>query len=246
MTFDRPQSDRMWQATRTRLVVAALRACLVCLAPMALPAQAQAGGGDAPATRTYLEVNYRFVQDVASRIRPIEATLHRTATQVLGECPKAAAGSPQDTDSEQLSNEVVGTLVDTAVPRLVHSASLRFILVAGALHWSNSALTRTIHAYVAKLKALGTLGVPSLCSDVRVWVASGFHTLPGSTVRFSKRFMANWVSAGELPPALARYETPSERSLIRRTKRLEGEIADLEAREVETWGRIMDGLELEP
>ncbi len=212
----------------------------------ALPAGAQAGGADVAATRTYIELNYGLVQVVASRVRPIEAALHSVLAQVRGECPAAAAGSPQDTESEELSNEVVGTLVQTAVRLLVHPASLRFALVAGALKWSSGALTRTIHAYVAKLETLATLGVPSLCSDVRVWAAGRFQTLPGSTVDFDARFMPNWVSAGELPAALTRYETPSERSLIRRTEHLEAKIAELEAREVETWGQIMNVLELSP
>ena len=72
------------------------------------------------------------------------------------------------------------------------------------------------------------------------------HTLPGSTGAFDARFMPNWVSVGELPAALARYETPSERPLIRRTEHLEEEVAELEAREVETWGQIMNVLELWP
>ena len=245
MNPDRPQGGRVLQTLCTRSVVAALLSCVVVLAA-ALPASAQAGGGDAAATRSYLEVNYRFVQDVASRIRPLEKALHGTLVQVRGECAAAAAGSPQDTNSEQLSNEVVGTLVQTVVPMLVRPASLRFVLVAGALRWSDSALTRTIHTYTTKLETLATIGEPSLCSDVRVWASSGFHILPGSTARFSKRFMANWVSAGELPAGLARYETPSERPLIRRTERLEAKIAELEAREVETWEQIMNVLELWP
>jgi hypothetical protein len=245
MTSDRPHGGSVWRALRMRLVVAALLCCLI-LALAALPARAQAGAGDVAATRAYIEANYGLVHVVASRIGPIERGLHGVLAQVRGECPAAAAGSPQDADSEQLSNEVIGTLVQTAVRLLVHPASLRFVLVAGALKWSDRALTRAIHAYVAKLETLATLGVPSLCSDVRVWAASGFHTLPGSTVDFDARFLANWVSAGELPAALARYETPSERPLIRRTRRLEGEIAELEAREVETWGQIMDVLGLWP
>jgi hypothetical protein len=246
MTADRQQSSRRWRTPATRLAVAVLLCCMGVLGPAAVPASAQAGGGNVAVTRAYLEANYRFVQDVASRIRPIEEALHGTLVQVQSECPAAAAGSPEDTNSEQLSNEVIGTLVDTAVPLLVHPAALRFVLLAGALKWSDRALTRTIHAYVAKLETLATIGVPSLCSDVRVWAASGFHTLPGSTLRFSKRFMSNWVSAGELPAALAQYETPSERPLIRRTQHLEGEIADLEAREVETWGKILNTLKLLP
>jgi hypothetical protein len=227
------------------LTVAVLLSCAIPALAI-LPASAHAGEGDVAATRTYLEANYGLVQVVTSRIRPVEMALHGVLAQVGGECPAAAAGSPQDTDSEQLSNEVIGTLVQSAVRLLVHPASLRFVLVAGALSWSDRALTRTIHAYVAKLETLATTGVPSVCSDVRVWAASGFHTLPGSTIDFDARFMPNWVSVGELPAALARYETSSERPLIRRTEHLEAEVAELEAREVETWGQIMNALRLSP
>jgi hypothetical protein len=245
MTSDSPQGGTVWRALRARFAVAALLSCVI-LAPAARPASAQAGAADAAATRAYIEANYGLVHLVASRIGPIETELQGVLAQVRSECPAAAAHSPQDTDSEQLSNEVIGTLVETAVRLLVHPPSLRFVLVAGALKWSDHALTRTIHAYVAKVETLATVGVPSLCSDVRVWAASGFHTLPGSTVDFDSRFIPNWVSAGELPAALAPSETPSERPLIRRTQRLEEEVAELEAREVETWGRIMDALGLWP
>jgi hypothetical protein len=236
---------KVWRALRTRLAVAATLSCVI-VALAAQPERAQAGAGDAAATRTYIEANYGLVRVVASRIGPIETELRGVLAMVRSECPAAAAGSPQGTDSEQLSNEVIGTLVESAVRLLVHPASLQFVLIAGALKWSDGGLTHTIHAYVAKLETLATIGVPSLCSDVRVWAASAFHTLPGSTVDFDARFVPNWVSAGELPAALARHETPSERPLIRRTRHLEGEVAELEAREVETWGQIMNALGLLP
>ncbi len=210
------------------------------------PAGASAGQADVAATRTYLEVNYGFVQLVVSRIKPIEAALHGDLAKVRGECPAAAAGSPQDPQSTQLSNEVIGTLVESTVPLLVHPAALRFLLVAGGLRWSDAGLTRTIHSYVGKLEKMAILGVPSICADVRAWVASGYTTLPIPTVTFDAQFMPNWVSAGELPAGLARYGTAAERPLLRRTRNLEQAVAELEAREVETWSQIMDTLGLSP
>jgi len=207
---------------------------------------ASASQGDVAATRTYLEVNYGFVQLVASKIKPIEARLHEVQSQVARECPMAAIGSPEDAQSEQLSNEVIGTLVESAVPLLVHPAALRFLLVAGGLHWSDAGLTSAVHSYVAKLEKIAILGIPSLCTDVRAWAASGYRTLPASTLSFEPQFMSNWVSAGELPAGLTRYESASERPLLRRTHQLEDEIAELEAREAETWRMIMNDLVLLP
>jgi hypothetical protein len=65
-------------------------------------------------------------------------------------------------------------------------------------------------------------------------------------VAFAARIMSAWVAAGELPAALAPYETPAEQSILRRTGRLESELTELEAREVETYGQIMNALALSP
>jgi hypothetical protein len=54
------------------------------------------------------------------------------------------------------------------------------------------------------------------------------------------------VAPGFLPPGLSAYESPEERTLARRTAQLEQRWTDFEAREVETWGKIMDTLELWP
>jgi hypothetical protein len=42
------------------------------------------------------------------------------------------------------------------------------------------------------------------------------------------------------------YETHAERQLLRRSKRLEGDFTDMQARAVETWGEIIDALILLP
>ena len=159
----------------------------------------------------------------------------------------AAAGSPQDPDSEQLSNEVIGAMVTAAVHLVEVPASLRFVRLAGQLTWSDGAITSAVHAYVSKAKALVVLEQPKLCSDIESWAASGFRTLPASTVSFAPRFMSIWIAPGELPAALARYETAAERPLLRRTHQLEQKFAEMEARAgVETWAEIMNTLGLEP
>jgi hypothetical protein len=135
----------------------------------------------------------------------------------------------------------------TAAVRLVElPASREFVRIAGRLSWSDRALTRTVHAYVSKAKGLVALAQPKLCSDVESWAASGFRTLPASTVSFAPRFMSVWIAPGELPAALARYETAEERPLLRRTNQLEAKFTEMEARAVETWGEIMDTLVLLP
>jgi hypothetical protein len=209
------------------------------------PASAIAGQGDLAATQAYIQANYRLVQAAASRIHRIEAALHRVLAQVRSECPMAAANSPQDPESTQLSNEVIGAMVTAAVA-LDRPAGREFVSAAGRLTWSNGTLTRTVHAYVGKVRTLVALAQPRLCGDVESWAASGFRTLPASTISFAPRFMFAWVAPGELPAALAPYETPEDRRIVHRTSHLEEQFTELEAREVETWGQIMNALDLWP
>jgi hypothetical protein len=226
-----------------RAIARALTAAL--LAAMVAPAEALASASDQAATRTYLQADSRLVATVASRIPRIEAVLRSVLKALRGECPKAAAGSPQDPQSTQLSDEVIGAMI-TAVVALDRPAGHSFVAATQHLHWSNRALTREIQSYVGKVRTLTALPQPHLCADVRAWAANGFKTLPASTVSFAPLFMSVWVAAGELPAALSSTETSSERPLIVRTQHLETELTELEAREVETYWKIMNVLGLWP
>jgi len=228
----RAMRDR-WIATATAVLLAA------SLAPPAL------AGSDQAATSAYLQADHRLVSTVTSRIARIEATLRGVLAGVRSECPRAAAGSPQDGQSTQLSNEVIGAMI-TAVVALDRPAGHAFVAATEHLRWSSRALTRTIQSYVGKVRTLSALAQPRLCADVRAWASAGFHALPPSTVSFSPLFMSAWVAAGELPAGLAASETPGERPLIARTERMEAQLTELEAREVQTWGQIMNALELWP
>ena len=225
------------------------RTCLIL--PVALaallagPSLALASSADTAAAHAYLEANYKLMKYADAHIPQGEAAIAGVVRQVRGECPKAAAESPQDTDSEQLSNEVIGAIV-TSVVKDGLGAARSFVRSVAPLHWSNRGLNRTIHAYAAKVKVLTTLSAPHLCADVKAWAASGFKTLPASTVAFDKRFVPAWVGAGELPESLKPYEPAADRPLVRQTVRLEERWEDFEAKEVESWGAIMDAMVLQP
>jgi hypothetical protein len=209
------------------------------------PASAQAASSDAAATKAYLQANYALVSYFASHIPSARADLAGVLAGVRHECPQAAAASPEDVDSEQLSNEVVGTMVTSVVQRNL-APTRAFERAVQTLRWSNGALTKAVRAYVAKGKTLTSLTVPHLCADIRAWVASDYLTLPASTVSFDQRFMPSWVAPGFLPHALTAYESPQERALARHTVVLEEKWTEFEAYEVETWGEIMNALVLQP
>lgn len=220
------------------------------LTTMLLAGALQAGGAvawasDSSSTQAYLQANLRLVDTAAGRIAHGESIINGVLAQVRRECPRAAAGSPQDPESTELSNEVIGTMVTSAIrPDL---GSIReYLRAASPLRWSSRGLTSAVGGYVSKLKAMAGLQVPKLCADVRSWAASGFKKLPANTISFDDVFVPDWVALGELPSGLARFEGGGQRALASRSGGRESELTDFEAREVETWGRIMNALELNP
>lgn len=214
---------------------------------LAVTSSAAAASSDAAATQKYIQADYALVQAGASKLGAARAALRNVRSKIEGECPRAAAESPQNPDSTELSNEIIGAMV-TSVYHTDMPAGERFIRSAGALHWSNHRLTSTIHSYVGKLKVLNSLATPNVCADVRAWVASGYQTLPQSTVRFDQQFIPNWVAIGELPLGLlAPSERAAQRAIVKRAGALEDELTELEVNEgVETWSNIMNALVLNP
>jgi hypothetical protein len=206
---------------------------------------ALADPADVATTQAYIQANGVLVQYAAARLDTGQALLEGVFYKTKALCSNAAANSPQDEQSTMLSNEVIGAMVTADFHAALPEINT-FLQVAERSHWSNHALTSRVHAYAAKLNVQSRLPSPNLCGDIHAWAASGFRSLPASTVRFDERFMPNWVALGELPPSLRPYERPQERSLLARSARAEARLTDFEAEAVETWGEIMNVLVLSP
>jgi hypothetical protein len=200
---------------------------------------------DAAATRSYLQADYALLRAGQRNIKASEAAYKSVLRRVRSECPQAGLNSPQNAQSTQMSNEVIGAMVVSAAKPDLAAIKAYLHAVAG-LHWSSAAINRSVARYRAMLGTIFKTGVPDLCSDVKSWAASGFHTLPSSTPAFVKLFLPNWVALGFTPSSLNPLEDAQGKSLARRARALEIQITDVEARAVETWGNIMDELRLEP
>jgi hypothetical protein len=219
---------------------------LGALAALALvPSGALASSADVASTKTYIRANYALVLAAKAHLRAAENAPLRVLAQVRRECPGAAAGSPQNAESTQMSNEVIGAMVLTAY-HLDLPAGNKFIRTVTSLHWGNGRLAAAVKGYAGKLKTLSKLPIPDLCADVRAWVASGYKTLPANTVAFDAKFMPAWVAIGLLPHQLSAYESSAQKSVAARSHAIEVQITDAEARAVEKWGKIMNELGLEP
>jgi|HubBroStandDraft_4_1064222.scaffolds.fasta_scaffold167111_2 hypothetical protein len=222
-----------------------LLAATLILAATPAPA-ALAASGDAAATRSYIQADYALVHAARVNLTTSEAALHKLRGQIAAECSQAAAGSPQDTDSEQLSNELVGAMTLAAIVPDVHAVAAFAHTVQG-LRWSNATLTHKVKSYAARLQTLSVLPAPNVCADVRAWAASRYQTLPASTVSFDSRYYKVEVAVGEVPAKLlAPSEQADERPVLARAQRLEGQLTEAEANAVYTWGHIMESLALNP
>jgi hypothetical protein len=210
-----------------------------------LPAAAGASATDVASTRAYIASDLALVQTARVHLRKAEAAPLTVLARVRRECPAVAAGSPQDAESTQMSNEVIGAMVLSAY-HLDVPALERFVRGVAQLPWSDARLARAVRGYAANLRVLARLAPPSLCADVTAWVGGGYRQLPASTIAFDRRFMPAWVSIGMLPGRLSRYETAQERGALASAGAIEVQITDAEARAVEPWGDIMNELGLEP
>ncbi len=214
------------------------------------PALAKKGArtkqSDIAATKAYIAADYALVHTARTNMLTGEAALEELRTGISAECPMAAAASPENEAAEKLSNEVVGTM-GVAFIRSDTQAVASFVGAVTHLDWSNAKLTRKASTYASKLKVLAALTAPNVCGDVHAWAASGYRTLPSSTVQFDQTYSANDVGIGEVPARLlAPYEDRAERVTLQHTAKFENELVDAEARAVEPWSKILDALDLQP
>lgn len=228
------------------LAVAALVATSASATPAGIHADTAATRADAAATRAYIYADYALVHAAKVNLKTSEADLQKLRRQIARDCSGAAGGSPQDRDSEQLSNELVGAMTVTAIGP-DRPAVAAFARTVARLRWSSGALTHKVHEYATRLRTLGRLRAPDVCADVRMWAANGFQTLPASSVAFDTRYSKVEVAVGEVPAQLlAPSEQPAERAILARAQQIEGQLTEAEANAVYTWGQIMESLKLNP
>lgn len=209
------------------------------------PTAAVASSGNVAATQAYIQADYALVRAAGAHLATSEAAPVALLAQVQRECPGAAAESPQDPESTDLSTEVIGAMV-IAAARPDVQAVRAFIGAASHLSWSNGGLTSTVRTYVGNLRTLLALPAPNLCADVKAWAVDGFHALPASTLTFVGRFMPAWVAFGLLPTQLRRYEGSEAKAVVRRAEPLETRLIEGEARAVARWGDIMNTIGINP
>ncbi len=216
---------------------------LVVLALAATPAKALATPQDAAATHAYIVANFAFTQASRARAPAGQTATIRLTRELAHECRDAGAGSPQNEESQKLSYEAAGAL--WSVTYGADAGPIRtFVQTVAPLRWSNPRLTRAAQNYARSLHELATLRLPDLCADVHTWSASGFQTVPATTIRFDKHVEA--IEGHTIAPRLlAPSERPADRGILARTTRLETELEHIETvTGFDDWDALLETLGL--
>lgn len=233
-----------------RRVVPGLVVFVLVVASLTLAAAPQAASAKSAADMAATRALSRATKTLLNAARPDLpkglAAVKRYAHQITAECPKAAFESPQNHGSEQLDDEVIGAM--TVVGYRTGAGPIKaFYSTVKGLHWSSSKLTRAVKTFATKLDKLVSLTVPSLCGDVKEWVASGYKTLSASTTQFLQQYNAVDPEAEEGPliMRLARpYATVGDISLFHSIEDFESELAETEAHAVFAYKELMNSIEL--
>lgn len=190
------------------------------------PASAAATPQDVASTHAYIRADYALARTSEAKVKPALASVSRYIHRIGQECPHAAAGSPQNEESQLMSNEAAGALWSVAYGTAIGPIRT-FAHRVRPLRWSNPRITALARGYSKSLLQLATLGLPDLCTDVRAWTASGFRTIPATTIRFD-RYMEP-IEAHAVPARLlVPYEQPADRPLIAIVSRLETKLEHIE------------------
>jgi hypothetical protein len=223
------------------LALTALSLLVLALAPTV----ACAASADRAASEAYVRANYALVRAGQAKLASAEAALQGLLANIKRECPHVVAGSPQDEASEKLTWEIAAAMRVVAFHRVAGPIAA-FARTVRTLHWSNAGLTRSVRDYARRLSAEAATTAPDFCADLRTWKASGYTKLPSGTLPFVNAFYP--VQAiGMLPKRqLTPYLSGAQSAVLARTNQIEGQLSDFEANAVETWGKIMDAVELNP
>jgi hypothetical protein len=198
---------------------------------------------DVSSTHTALVAAYTTLHKVIGTWPTLEASIHKLERKFATECPDVGAGSPQSEPEQRLSYEVAGALWATGY-HADAKISEAFIKAVSPLRWSNPALTRRAHKFIRGLREMTSLQVPNLCGDVRSWTATGYATIPASTLKFDQHVEAIEVEVPS-PQILATYVQPTDRGLFVKVNRLLKRFEELEfTTGQQAWDTLLETLGL--
>lgn len=196
------------------------------LALGATPTSALATPQNVLATQAYVQADYALQLAEKASLPASRSAADGLISQVNSQCPNIMAGAPRNNETADVGGEILGSVL-VALSRPEDRANIKFAQKVESLQWSNGKLEHTVRSYATELKAQARLSMPNLCAALKAWAASGYATLPASSVRFVGQVDAilTGPGPGNVPLKLfAPYERPDEKTVIHQTKLLEAEL----------------------
>jgi hypothetical protein len=196
-------------------------------------------------TRAYLLAKYVLAKEAAANAETALGTFERVAKSLESECPGVLAAAPPEPQpgtsfaqrvgesrrqEEQLS-ELESELSSSAyliITQTDRQAIVAFAKALRSLHWTSRAIAEQVAEEAEAARddeEVANRSIPSVCADMRFWVASGYKTLSPATkeLRLREEPAARPRPRRATRPLvllLRRYEGAAERLLIARTQKL--------------------------
>jgi hypothetical protein len=204
-------------------------AILLTFAPCA--AQAQVSSGDASATLAYLRADYAATRAEVHGFSTGIAAVDALAAQVRSECPgvlanvpKPAPGTPPSAAAGAASEEELDAAFGAAAST-EYARRRDFARTVSRLRWSSRELTRLVHTQADAEAERAAIPPPSLCADMRSWVASGYQAVSSGTERYVHLEAAISARTDGVEASIKRelvpYESQPDKRIVRRIKSLE-------------------------
>lgn len=206
-----------------RYVSVALALPICSLGTAAMCRAAVPRRSDVVATRMYIGLRWSLVRAETSKLAAAQRKERSWTTEVRRQCGGALAGAPNGQQRVIFNAEIIGaTVVVLVSPE--RQILRRYARSISRLGWSESQLSRLMRAEAREERAAAGLDAPHVCDDAHRWANSGFTEVSTGTRAFVGRF-DRLLSASEPPLTIqryiARYETPSEKKIVRATTREE-------------------------
>jgi hypothetical protein len=197
---------------------------MLALGAMATPAHA--APQNVLSTQAYIQDDYALQVAEKASLPAVRTAADGLVSQINSQCPNIMAGAPHNNETADVGWEILGSVL-VALSRPEDRANINFAQRVESLRWSSRKLEHTVRSYATQVKAQAKLSMPNLCAALKAWVASGYTTLPASSVHFAEQVDAilTGPGPGKVPLMLfAPYERPDEKTVIHQTKQLEVEL----------------------
>jgi hypothetical protein len=208
------------------ITIAALFFGLIPAQALASPSRHVASREDVSSTHVALVAADQALRSIVTSWPKVEAAIGALDRRFAGECPRAGVGSPENGPEGRIAYQVTGALWAVGYHADANIAQ-RFIRTVSPLRWTDSALTRRLHAFITGLREMLALQVPDLCAETRAWSSSGFQTVPPSVLEYDQHVEAINV---EIPSTalVSKYVRPADRPLLARVNHLVVRFEELE------------------